>query len=122
MMAKGTNHLGGNKKRKREMESPSEPRSGDMIESEDEMDDKHLEGYDDVEEEEEEEEKERLKKEAIAYRESLEKRGVIYMSRVPPFMKPNKVRTLLEEYGEITRLFLAEEGQSLSLRFINMEV
>ncbi len=91
------------------MESLAEPRSGDMIDScgeasncgerEDEM--------------EEEEEKERLKKEAIAYRESLEKRGVIYMSRVPPFMKPNKVRTLLEEYGEITRLFLAEEGQSL---------
>ena len=52
----------------------------------------------------------RLKKEALAYRESLEKRGVVYISRVPPFMKPNKLRTLLEPYGEITRLFLAEEG------------
>ncbi|RYH30941.1 hypothetical protein EON65_03790 [archaeon] len=52
----------------------------------------------------------RLKKEALAYRESLEKRGVLYISRVPPFMKPNKLRTLLEPYGEITRLFLAEEG------------
>eukprot|EP01031_Cornospumella_fuschlensis_P044810 gene44810-54805_t len=51
----------------------------------------------------------RLKKEALAYRESLEKRGVVYISRVPPFMKPNKLRTLLEPYGEITRLFLAEE-------------
>jgi ESF2/ABP1 family protein len=66
----------------------------------------------DTDEEDEEEERERLKKEALAYRESLEKRGVIYMSRIPPFMKPNKVRTLLEEYGEITRLFLAEEGES----------
>lgn len=66
---------------------------------------------DGMDEEDEEEEKERLKKEALAYRESLERRGVIYMSRVPPFMKPNKVRTLLEEYGEITRLFLAEEGR-----------
>ena len=27
-------------------------------------------------------------------------------------MKPNKVRSLLEPYGEITRLYLAEEGMS----------
>lgn len=65
----------------------------------------------DADEEETEEEKHRLRKEAAAYREALDKRGVIYLSRVPPFMKPNKVRTLLEPYGEITRLFLAEEGQ-----------
>lgn len=32
-------------------------------------------------------------------------------SRVPPFMKPNKVRSLLEKYGEVTRLYLAEEGR-----------
>ena len=42
----------------------------------------------------------RLIKEAQKYRDSLKKRGVIYISRIPPFMKPNKVRTLLEEYGE----------------------
>ena len=55
----------------------------------------------------------RLIKEAQKYRDSLKKRGVIYISRIPPFMKPNKVRTLLEEYGEITRLFLSEESENV---------
>ena len=55
----------------------------------------------------------KLLKEAEKYKESLEKRGVIYMSRVPPFMKPNKARTLFEQYGEVTRLFLQEEGKPL---------
>ncbi len=58
----------------------------------------------------EESEQIKLHEDAAAYREALERRGVIYMSRVPPFMKPNKVRVLLEEYGVVTRLFLAEEG------------
>ena len=50
-----------------------------------------------------------LKKDAIEYRSKIEKRGVIYLSKVPPFMKPNKVRSLFEQYGEVTRLFLQEE-------------
>lgn len=52
----------------------------------------------------------KLLKEAEKYKEALDKRGVIYISRVPPFMKPNKARNMFEHYGEITRLYLAEEG------------
>ncbi|KAJ1440500.1 hypothetical protein B484DRAFT_323038, partial [Ochromonadaceae sp. CCMP2298] len=52
----------------------------------------------------------KLLKEAQEYKEKLEKRGVIYMSRVPPFMKPNKARNIFEQYGEVTRLYLAEEA------------
>lgn len=52
-----------------------------------------------------------LRKEAEQYREKLKKRGVIYISRIPPFMKPNKMRTIFEEYGEVTRIYLAEEGE-----------
>lgn len=48
--------------------------------------------------------------EASKYRTDLEKRGVIYLARVPPQMKPNKIRSVFEDYGEITRLYLAEEG------------
>ena len=51
-----------------------------------------------------------LRDDALRYTESLAKRGVIYVSRVPPFMKPNKMRGIFEEYGEVTRLYLAEEG------------
>jgi hypothetical protein len=58
-----------------------------------------------------------LRKEAELYKEKLEKRGVIYMSRVPPFMKPNKARNMFEQYGEVTRLYLAEEGMYFSFMY-----
>lgn len=57
----------------------------------------------------------KLIKEAEEYKQALEKRGVIYISRVPPFMKPNKVRNMFEQYGEVTRLYLAEEGEFTAL-------
>jgi len=40
------------------------------------------------------------------------KSGVIYISRVPPFMKPSVVRKLLSPYGEIGRIFLTPEDQT----------
>lgn len=58
-----------------------------------------------------EKQKNKLKKEAVEYAQSLSRRGVIYMSKVPPFMKPNKIRSLLEPYGEISRLYLQEESR-----------
>ena len=58
----------------------------------------------------------KLRAKAIKYREKLEKRGVMYLSRVPPGMKPNKLRALLEPYGEITRLFMAPEDEETRLR------
>jgi ESF2/ABP1 family protein len=59
---------------------------------------------------EEERSVDRLHREAALYREEFQRRGVIYMSRVPPFMKPNKVKSIFEQYGEVTRVYLAEEG------------
>lgn len=38
------------------------------------------------------------------------KRGVIYLSRIPPFMRPSTVRQLLSAHGSITRLFLTPEA------------
>lgn len=40
------------------------------------------------------------------------KRGVIYLSRIPPFMRPSTVRHLLSPHGTITRLFLTPEPPS----------
>jgi ESF2/ABP1 family protein len=34
----------------------------------------------------------------------------VYISRVPPFMKPAKIRHLLSQHGEIGRIYLAPEG------------
>mmetsp|Transcript_13697 Transcript_13697/g.27996 ORF Transcript_13697/g.27996 Transcript_13697/m.27996 type:complete len:241 (+) Transcript_13697:80-802(+) len=59
--------------------------------------------------------KERLD-EAVSYAEKLSKRGVIYISRVPPKMTVSKVKTLLSQLGEVTRLYLEEEDKSVRKR------
>lgn len=49
------------------------------------------------------------KKNLIVTEEAIKKSGVVYMSRIPPFMTPAKVRSLLEPYGKMNRIFLAPE-------------
>ena len=39
--------------------------------------------------------------------------GIIYISKVPPFMKPGKLRNLMTQFGEVGRLFLQPEGKLL---------
>lgn len=36
--------------------------------------------------------------------------GVIYISRIPPGMRPTKVRHLMSAYGDIGRVYLQQEG------------
>mmetsp|Transcript_19707 Transcript_19707/g.42396 ORF Transcript_19707/g.42396 Transcript_19707/m.42396 type:complete len:300 (-) Transcript_19707:161-1060(-) len=43
----------------------------------------------------------------------LEKRGILYLSRVPPRMGPAKVKTLLSDFGNITRVYLVEEDKTI---------
>jgi ESF2/ABP1 family protein len=38
--------------------------------------------------------------------------GVIYISRIPPGMRPTKVRHLMSAYGEVGRVYLQQEGAS----------
>ena len=51
-----------------------------------------------------------------AGRNAAKKTGVIYLTRVPPFMKPATVRHLLQAYGEIGRIFLTPEDSTLHTR------
>ena len=44
------------------------------------------------------------------YQAKVERTGVVYLSRIPPFMKPQKLRQLLSKHGEIDRIYLAPEG------------
>ncbi|KAJ2424990.1 hypothetical protein GGF41_002591, partial [Coemansia sp. RSA 2531] len=48
-------------------------------------------------------------KEILRAQKTERKSGVVYMSRVPPFMKPIKVRQMLQKYGDIGRIYLIEE-------------
>jgi ESF2/ABP1 family protein len=55
----------------------------------------------------------RLKPSATSdFNKRLERRGIVYLSRVPPRMGPAKVKTLLSDFGEVTRVYLVEEDKS----------
>lgn len=51
------------------------------------------------------------------FNEKHDKTGVLYISRVPPHMRPHKLRTLLQQFGSIGRLYLSQEGTQ-SIDFI----
>jgi ESF2/ABP1 family protein len=50
------------------------------------------------------------KEELAASKAATAKTGVVYLSRIPPFMKPQKVRDLLARFGTIGRVFLTPEN------------
>ncbi|KAI1059193.1 hypothetical protein LB507_003761 [Fusarium sp. FIESC RH6] len=56
------------------------------------------------------------KKNLVASEAAIKKSGVVYLSRIPPFMKPTKLRSLLEPYGTINRIFLAPEDPASHAR------
>jgi ESF2/ABP1 family protein len=51
-------------------------------------------------------------KKLAALQARYDARGVVYLSRLPPFMKPAKLRHLLQQHGDILRIYLAAEGAS----------
>ena len=58
------------------------------------------------------------KKNLVASEKAVKKSGLIYNSRIPPYMKPTKLRQLLEPYGTINRIFLSpEDPQDHARRF-----
>lgn len=97
-------------------------------------DDEELETTDDVNEkadksddgdDEEEEDKEKKTKKKIRklslkktedFNAKLRKRGVLYIARIPPRMGPAKIKTLLSEFGLVTRVYLVEEDRAARKR------
>jgi ESF2/ABP1 family protein len=56
------------------------------------------------------------KKNLVATAAAVKRSGVVYLSRIPPFMKPTKLRSLLEPYGAINRIFLSPEDPASHAR------
>lgn len=50
------------------------------------------------------------------FNDKLRKRGVVYVARVPPKMTPTKIKSLLSDFGEITRVYLVEEDKAVRQR------
>ncbi|KAJ8426350.1 hypothetical protein Cgig2_023882 [Carnegiea gigantea] len=60
--------------------------------------------------------REKRKKRLLKEAEKAEKKGVCYLSRIPPKMDPLKLRQLLSPYGEIQRIYLTPEDPSAQMR------
>lgn len=45
-----------------------------------------------------------------AFKAAQDKAGIVYISRIPPGMRPAKVRHLMSAYGEVGRVYLQQEG------------
>ncbi|KAJ3307553.1 Activator of basal transcription 1 [Blyttiomyces sp. JEL0837] len=50
------------------------------------------------------------------FNDKVDKSGVVYLSRVPPFMSPAKLRQLLGEHGALGRVYLAPEDPTIAHR------
>lgn len=50
------------------------------------------------------------KEELSVFKAAQERTGVVYISRIPPGMRPTKVRHLMSGYGEVGRVYLQPEG------------
>ena len=46
-------------------------------------------------------------------KEQHRRRGILYMSRIPPHMKPAKIKQLLSEYGDLGRIYCKLEDASI---------
>lgn len=46
-----------------------------------------------------------------ALKKTHHKTGVVYLSSIPPYMKPAKMRQILSRFGEVDRLFLKREDE-----------
>jgi len=89
------------------------------VENEDEdqnNEDEDQNNEDEDQNEDEEDQKEmKFKKKKLSFEkvkkfnEEQERKGVIYLSRVPPYMKPTKMRYLMEQFGPVGKLYLAME-------------
>lgn len=62
--------------------------------------------------------KNKRKKHLMKEGADAEKRGICYLSRVPPRMGPTKLRQILSQYGEILRIYLALEGNCVILPLV----
>ncbi|KAI0482023.1 Pre-rRNA-processing protein ESF2 [Xylariaceae sp. FL0804] len=56
------------------------------------------------------------KKNLVASEKAVKKSGVVYISRIPPFMKPGTLRKYFERFGKCNRLYLAPEDPQVHSR------
>ncbi|CAG8454064.1 14264_t:CDS:2 [Acaulospora morrowiae] len=56
------------------------------------------------------------REELLEFEKAQNKTGLVYLSRIPPFMKPPKIKHLLSQYGEVGRVYLVPEDPKIKER------
>ena len=56
------------------------------------------------------------KEEIDKYNEKIRRSGVVYLSSLPTYMKPEKVKYLLGKFGTVQRMHLVEEDPTITRR------
>ena len=52
----------------------------------------------------------------LSFEAATANRGVVYINRPTPYMRPDKVRHLLQQYADVTRIFLQPEDETVRKR------
>uniref|UniRef100_A0A6B2LCT1 RRM domain-containing protein n=1 Tax=Arcella intermedia TaxID=1963864 RepID=A0A6B2LCT1_9EUKA len=47
------------------------------------------------------------------FKEVADRRGIIYISRLPPNMEPHHIRTYMSQYGELNRVYCSPEDETV---------
>ncbi|BDA42668.1 Pre-rRNA-processing protein esf2 [Coccomyxa sp. Obi] len=63
-----------------------------------------------------EKKREKLQKKLQKLKNAYDKKGIVYISRIPPHMKPQKLRHMLSQHGEVGRVYLAPEDAAARKR------
>ena len=54
---------------------------------------------------------------AKRFKEAQKQRGVVYLSRIPPHLKPEKIRHEMSQFGQVDRIYLVpEDGATFQFR------
>jgi ESF2/ABP1 family protein len=109
------------KSRQQKEDEEDSPVESDDDDDEEEEDDESQgeeddDGNDELEVEPSPSEKKKIHKLSLTktqdFNETLRKRGVVYIARIPPRMNPTKLKALLSDFGDVTRIYLVEEDAS----------
>ncbi|GAN07310.1 u3 snoRNP-associated protein Esf2 [Mucor ambiguus] len=104
-----------------EAETETRAKQDDAVSSSDSDDElENEEGFDAPEDKKRKKMSKKLKKlspeELEKFEKARKRTGVCYLSRIPPFMRPKKVRSLLEKHAEIGRIYLVPEDAKIAAR------
>eukprot|EP00126_Sphaerothecum_destruens_P003070 Sdes_comp16568_c0_seq1m5879 len=47
------------------------------------------------------------------FEQKEKKKGIIYLSRIPPFMKPMKLKHIMKQFGEVGRVYMQQESMKI---------